>query len=578
MREGMKYVAAGMNPMDLKRGIDKAVTALVGRAEENLPKPTTTSKEIAQVGTISANSDTTIGEIIAEAMDKVGKEGVITVEDGKAAENELERRRKACSLTAATCRPTSSTTRKSKPPCWTTWVLLFDKKISNIRDLLPAGASGQVRPSAADHCRRRGGEALAPGGEHHPRHPEGRGVKAPGFGDRRKAMLEDIAIPDRRQGHRRRSGPDAGKGDPGRPGPSQAHRSGQGKHHHHRRCWRCRCRHRRASKQIRIQIEEATSDYDREKLQERVAKLAGGVAVIKVSAATEVEMKEKRRPAWKTPCTPPALPWKRHRGRWWRGLLRAKRLAKPSGRQRRPGRRHPHAKAIEAPARDRLQRRWRASVVVNAVLNGKGNYGFNAANDTYGDMIEMGILTITNFQTQRGRDWRRQSLNCLSLQRGDWKFHAGERCLRGHGVILSCRACRREPWCVPAPAMGSVTLGYAPSIGSGFYGGSAASPDLPPSRQRKVVALFQDTVRDCAGSSGMLDRCSEGCHRRSRAPSGRRQQIDRQRGHPQQAVRDGNGTAARVELACQRNAGRGDTSIVQRHHALFAVKRVTVFV
>ncbi len=246
VREGMKYVAAGMNPMDLKRGIDKAVTALVEQLKK-ASKATTTSKEIAQVGSISANSDESIGKIIADAMDKVGKEGVITVEDGKSLDNELDvvegmQFDRGYLSPYFINNPEKQSALLDNP-----FVLLFDKKISNIRDLLPTlGASGQGRPSAAD--RRRRSRRRSPGhagGQHHPRHPEGRGRQGAGLRRPPQGHARRHRHPDRRQGHRRRSRPDAGEGHAGRPGPGQARRSGQGKHHHHRRRRRRR-RHRSA--------------------------------------------------------------------------------------------------------------------------------------------------------------------------------------------------------------------------------------------------------------------------------------------------------------------------------------------
>jgi len=294
VREGMKYVAAGMNPMDLKRGIDKAVIRLIEELKKS-SKATTTNKEIAQVGTISANSDESIGQIIAEAMDKVGKEGVITVEDGKSLQNELEVV-EGMQFDRGYLSPYFvNSPEKQAALLENPYVLLHDKKISNIRDLLPtleqvAKSSRPLLIIAEDVD----GEALATLVVNTIRGIlKVVAVKAPGFGDRRKAMLEDIAIltggkviaeevgltlekvtlADLGQAKRVEVGKEAtiiidGAGDAG---DIEAR-----------------------VKQIRVQIEEATSDYDREKLQERVAKLAGGVALIKVGAATEVEMKEKK--------------------------------------------------------------------------------------------------------------------------------------------------------------------------------------------------------------------------------------------------------------------------------------------
>lgn len=308
--EGMKYVTAGMNPTDLKRGIDKAVAALVEELK-NIAKPCDTSKEIAQVGSISANSDEQVGAIIAEAMEKVGKEGVITVEDGKSLENELDVV-EGMQFDRGYLSPYFiNDAEKQIAALDNPFVLLFDKKISNIRDLLPvleqvAKASRPLLIIAEDVE----GEALATLVVNNIRGIlKTVAVKAPGFGDRRKAMLQDIAIltggtviaeevglslekatlEDLGQAKRIEIGKENttiidGFGDAAQIEARVA--------------------------EIRQQIETATSDYDKEKLQERVAKLAGGVAVIKVGAATEVEMKEKKT-AWKTRCTLPAQPLKK---------------------------------------------------------------------------------------------------------------------------------------------------------------------------------------------------------------------------------------------------------------------------
>ncbi|MDP2742064.1 MAG: chaperonin GroEL, partial [Hydrogenophaga sp.] len=294
VREGMKYVAAGMNPMDLKRGIDKAVTALTAELKK-ASKATTTSKEIAQVGSISANSDETIGKIIADAMDKVGKEGVITVEDGKSLDSELEvvegmQFDRGYLSPYFINNPEKQAALLDNP-----FVLLYDKKVSNIRDLLPTleqvAKAGRPLLIIAEDVE---GEALATLVVNTIRGIlKVVAVKAPGFGDRRKAMLEDIAtltgatviaeelgltlekttLKDLGQAKRIEIAKENtilidGAGD------TKAIEA--------------------RVKNIRTQIDEATSDYDKEKLQERVAKLAGGVALIKVGAATEVEMKEKK--------------------------------------------------------------------------------------------------------------------------------------------------------------------------------------------------------------------------------------------------------------------------------------------
>ena len=398
IREGMKYVAAGMNPMDLKRGIDKAVIRLIEELKKT-SKATTTNKEIAQVGTISANSDESIGQIIAEAMDKVGKEGVITVEDGKSLQNELEVV-EGMQFDRGYLSPYFvNSPEKQAALLENPYVLLHDKKISNIRDLLPtleqvAKSSRPLLIIAEDVD----GEALATLVVNTIRGIlKVVAVKAPGFGDRRKAMLEDIAIltggkviaeevgltlekvtlADLGQAKRVEVGKEAtiiidGAGDAG---DIEAR-----------------------VKQIRVQIEEATSDYDREKLQERVAKLAGGVALIKVGAATEVEMKEKKARVEDALHATRAAVEEGVVSGGGVALLRARQNAgeiKGDNADQDAGIKLV-LKAIEAPLREIVANAGgEPSVVINKVMEGKGNYGFNAANDTYGDMIEMGILDPT---------------------------------------------------------------------------------------------------------------------------------------------------------------------------------------
>jgi chaperonin GroEL len=369
IREGMKYVAAGMNPMDLKRGIDKAVTALVEELKKS-SKATTTSKEIGQVGSISANSDESIGEIIAKAMDKVGKEGVITVEDGKSLDNELDivegmQFDRGYLSPYFINNPDKQVAVLDNP-----YVLLYDKKISNIRDLLPTleqvAKSGRPLLIIAEEVE---GEALATLVVNTIRGIlKVVAVKAPGFGDRRKAMLEDIAILTGGKVIAEEVGltlekatlADLGQAkrvEVGKENTTLIDGLGKGADIEAR------------VKQIRVQIEEATSDYDREKLQERVAKLAGGVAVIKVGAATEVEMKEKKARV--------------------EDALHATRAAVEEGIKI-------VLRAVEQPLREIVANAGdEPSVVINAVLAGKGNYGYNAANGTYGDLIEMGILDPT---------------------------------------------------------------------------------------------------------------------------------------------------------------------------------------
>src|SRR5690606_19756749 len=293
-REGMKSVAAGMNPMDLKRGIDKAVEAAVAELKK-LSKPCTTSKEIAQVGSISANSDSSIGQIIADAMDKVGKEGVITVEDGSGLQNELDVV-EGMQFDRGYLSPYFINNADRQIALLDNpYVLLYDKKISNIRDLLPAleqvaKASRPLMIIAEDID----GEALATLVVNNIRGIlKTCAVKAPGFGDRRKAMLEDIAILtggtviSEELGLKLENVKLEDLGQAKRIEVSKENTiiiDGAGEE----------SKIKSRIDQIKKQAEEATSDYDREKLQERVAKLAGGVAVIKVGAATEVEMKEKK--------------------------------------------------------------------------------------------------------------------------------------------------------------------------------------------------------------------------------------------------------------------------------------------
>src|SRR6195952_438142 len=394
VREGMKYVASGMNPMDLKRGIDKAVTAAIEELRK-ISKPCTTNKEIAQVGAISANSDSSIGDRIAEAMDKVGKEGVITVEDGKSLEDELDVV-EGMQFDRGYLSPYFiNTPEKQTAILENPFVLLHDKKVSNIRDLLPileqVAKAGRPLLIIAEDVE---GEALATLVVNNIRGIlKTVAVKAPGFGDRRKAMLEDIAILTGGQVIAEETGLTLEKATLAELG--QAKRievakenttiiDGAGE----------AAAIEARVKQIRTQIEEATSDYDREKLQERVAKLAGGVAVIKVGAATEVEMKEKKarvedalhatRAAVEEGIVPGGGV----------ALLRARANINIKGD-------NPDQeagikivlRAMEEPLRMIVQNAGEeASVVVAKVLAGSGNFGYNAANDTYGDMVEQGVL------------------------------------------------------------------------------------------------------------------------------------------------------------------------------------------
>ena len=399
VREGMKYVAAGMNPMDLKRGIDKAVTALIEELKK-ASKATTTSKEIAQVGSISANSDSSIGEIIANAMDKVGKEGVITVEDGKSLQNELDVV-EGMQFDRGYLSPYFiNNPEKQAAILDNPFVLLFDKKISNIRDLLPTleqvAKAGRPLLIIAEDVE---GEALATLVVNTIRGVlKVVAVKAPGFGDRRKAMLEDIAILTGGKVIAEEVGltldkvtledlGQAARVEIGKENTTIIDGAGKADEIEAR------------VKQIRIQIEEATSDYDREKLQERVAKLAGGVAVIKVGAATEVEMKEKKARVEDALHATRAAVEEGIVAGGGVALLRAKQAV---GEKVKGDNVDQDAgiklvlKAVEAPLREIVANAGgEPSVVVNAVLNGSGNFGFNASNDTYGDMLEMGILDPT---------------------------------------------------------------------------------------------------------------------------------------------------------------------------------------
>ncbi len=398
VQEGMKFVAAGMNPMDLKRGIDKAVDSVVEELKK-LSKPCTTSKEIAQVGAISANADAHIGKIISDAMEKVGKEGVITVEDGKSLQNELEVV-EGMQFDRGYLSPYFiNNPEKQISVIEDAYVLLHDKKISNIRDLLPVleqvAKAGKPLLIIAEEVE---GEALATLVVNNIRGIlKTCAVKAPGFGDRRKAMLEDIAIltggtviaeevglslekatlNDLGQAKRIEIGKEEttiidGKGDT---------KAIEGR-----------------VKNIRKQIEEATSDYDKEKLQERVAKLAGGVALIKVGAATEVEMKEKKARVEDALHATRAAVEEGIVAGGGVALIRAR-----SGLAKLKGDNHDQdagikivLRALEEPARMIAYNAGdEPSVVINKVVEGKGNFGYNAATGQYGDMVEMGVLDPT---------------------------------------------------------------------------------------------------------------------------------------------------------------------------------------
>ncbi|HPF74677.1 MAG: chaperonin GroEL [Lysobacteraceae bacterium] len=398
IREGMKGVAAGMNPMDLKRGIDKAVVAAVEQLK-GMSKPTADDKAIAQVGTISANSDANIGDIIAEAMKKVGKEGVITVEEGSGLENELDVV-EGMQFDRGYLSPYFVNNQQSmQAELDDPFILLHDKKISNVRDLLPVlegvAKAGKPLLIVAEEVE---GEALATLVVNTIRGiVKVCAVKAPGFGDRRKAMLEDMAILTGGTVISEEVGLSLEKAtvnDLGRAKKIQVSKenttiidgAGEGDAIQAR------------IKQIKAQIEETSSDYDREKLQERVAKLAGGVAVIKVGAATEVEMKEKKarvedalhatRAAVEEGVVPGGGV----------ALIRAKAsIGSLTGANE--DQNHGIAialRAMEAPLREIVTNCGdEPSVILNKVAEGKENFGYNAATGEFGDMIEMGILDPT---------------------------------------------------------------------------------------------------------------------------------------------------------------------------------------
>jgi chaperonin GroEL len=398
VREGMKYVVAGHNPMDLKRGIDKAVTAALEELKK-ISKPCTTTKEIAQVGSISANSDVSIGQRIAEAMEKVGKEGVITVEDGKSLEDELEVV-EGMQFDRGYLSPYFiNQPEKQVAVLESPYILLFDKKISNIRDLLPVleqvAKSGRPLMMVAEDVE---GEALATLVVNNIRGIiKTCAVKAPGFGDRRKAMLEDIAILTGGQVIAEEIGLTLEKTTLEHLG--QAKRVEIGKENTiiidgagDAKAIEARV------KNIRVQIDEATSDYDREKLQERVAKLAGGVAVIRVGAATEVEMKEKKaRVDDALHATRAAVE---------EGIVPGGGVALIRAKQGIMGLKGDNAdqdagisivlRAMEEPLRIIVSNAGdEASVVVNAVMASKGNNGYNAATSEYGDLVAQGVIDPT---------------------------------------------------------------------------------------------------------------------------------------------------------------------------------------
>jgi chaperonin GroEL len=398
LKEGLKAVAAGFNPMDLKRGIDKGAVAITAALKKQ-SVPCEDNKSISQVGSISANSDKEIGNIIAEAMGKVGKEGVITVEEGSGLENELDvvegMQFDRGYLSPYFINDQASQSAELENP----YILIHDKKVSNIRDLLPLleGVAKSSRPLLiiAEDVE---GEALATLVVNNIRGiVKVAAVKAPGFGDRRKAMLQDIAVLTGGQVISEEVGLSLEKAsleDLGEAKKIQVSKEnttiidGAGK------AGDIKGR----VDQINKEIEESTSDYDREKLQERVAKLAGGVAVIKVGAATEIEMKEKKARVEDALHATRAAVEEGVVAGGGVALVRARAsIEKLTGDNddqnvginilRR---------AIEEPLRQIVANAGAdASVVLNAVVNGKGNYGFNAATGEYGDMVEFGIIDPT---------------------------------------------------------------------------------------------------------------------------------------------------------------------------------------
>jgi chaperonin GroEL len=398
VREGMKYVASGMNPMDLKRGIDRAVATVVGELKK-ISRPCSSSKEVAQVGAISANLDTEVGRIIAEAMEKVGKEGVITVEDGKSLDNELELV-EGMQFDRGYLSPYFiNNAEKQNALLEDAYVLLYDKKISSIRELLPlleqVAKAGKALLIIAEDVE---GEALATLVVNNIRGIlKTLAVKAPGFGDRRKAMLEDIAVLTAGTVISEELGlklENATLKDLGRVKKVESTKenttlidgAGEAKQIESR------------VQQIRMQVEDTTSDYDKEKLQERLAKLAGGVALIKVGAATEVEMKEKKarvedalhatRAAVEEGIVPGGGV----------AYLRAR-----AGLKDLKGANHDQdagirivLRALEEPLRQIVANSGaEPSVVLNKVMEGKDSFGYNAQSAEFGDLVQMGVIDPT---------------------------------------------------------------------------------------------------------------------------------------------------------------------------------------
>ena len=398
VREGMKFVASGMNPMDLKRGIDQAVAAVV-EALKKVSKPCTSSKEVAQVGAISANLDNEVGKIIADAMEKVGKEGVITVEEGKSLDNELELV-EGMQFDRGYLSPYFiNNAEKQTALLEDAYVLLYDKKISSIRELLPlleqVAKAGKALLIIAEEVE---GEALATLVVNNLRGIlKTLAVKAPGFGDRRKAMLEDIAVLTGAKVVSEELGLKLEKAtlqDLGRVKKVESTKENTTLIDGAGESSQIEARVR----QIRAEIEEATSDYDKEKLQERLAKLAGGVALVKVGAATEVEMKEKKarvedalhatRAAVEEGIVPGGGV----------AYLRARSSLKDL-----KGANHDQdagirivTRALEEPLRQIVANSGaEPSVVLNKVLEGKENFGYNAQTAEFGDLVQMGVIDPT---------------------------------------------------------------------------------------------------------------------------------------------------------------------------------------
>jgi len=398
VREGAKSVAAGMNPMDLKRGIDKATAAVVAELEK-ISVPCETTASIEQVGTISANSDNEIGKIIAQAMEKVGREGVITVEDGKSLAMELDVV-EGMQFDRGYLSPYFiNSPEKQNVVLETPYVLIYEKKISNIKEILPV--LEQVAKTGKPLfiiCEDLEGEALATLVVNNMRGTiKVAAVKAPGFGDRRKEMLQDIAVltggtvVSEEVGMKLEDTTLEQLGQCGRVEVSKDTTiviDGNGLAED--------INTRVAT--IKTQIDNATSDYDKEKLQERLAKLSGGVAVIKVGAATEVEMKEKKDRVDDALHATKAAVEEGIVAGGGVALVRAKSVIENllgDNADQNAGIAIV-LRAIEEPLRQIVTNAGaEASVVVNKIIEGQGNYGFNAANDTYGDMVEMGVVDPT---------------------------------------------------------------------------------------------------------------------------------------------------------------------------------------